>query len=120
MHETCKLQLLTGGRWRLQGELALSRSIGDPGYRRYGLIAQPFVSTSRQITGLDEMLLLATDGLFEGLSANEACSIAYKLAQGECLQLVTSDKIPQCFAFGHVCVTSISSSLSQSQHEQVS
>ncbi len=66
------------------------------------------------------MLLLATDGLFEGLSADEACSIAYKLAQGECLQLVSTEQILQCSASSQTCVTSISSSLSQSQHEQVS
>lgn len=71
-----------GGRWRLQGELALSRAIGDAPYRRYGLTAEPSISAWQRLTVEDHLLLLATDGLFETVSAEDACSLAHSILTG--------------------------------------
>ncbi|KAK9853911.1 hypothetical protein WJX84_000068 [Apatococcus fuscideae] len=77
----------SGGRWRLQGELALSRAIGDAPYRQHGLTAEPSISPWRLLSSADDLLLLATDGLFETLSADDACSVAHAVMQGNDPQL---------------------------------
>ncbi|KAK9817610.1 hypothetical protein WJX74_001274 [Apatococcus lobatus] len=72
----------SGKRWRLQGELALSRAIGDAPYRTCGLTAEPSITPWRQLTSDVQMLLLATDGLFETLSSEDACSLADTILRG--------------------------------------
>lgn len=77
-----------GGRWRLDGELSVSRSIGDLPYIHHGLIAAPSLSQWFKIdsTGMGTdgavTLILATDGLFENMSPAEVCSAAESLNRG--------------------------------------
>ena len=79
-----------GRRWRLQGELSVSRSLGDLPYIDKGLTAEPTLSPWLSLNAsaypgsvAPEFLILASDGLFEALPAEEVCSIAHKLASGE-------------------------------------
>eukprot|EP00898_Chlorokybus_atmophyticus_P008559 jgi/Chlat1/8704/Chrsp88S08082 len=64
-----------GGIWRLMGELAVSRAFGDMPFRRYGLIAEPEVSAWRNLSQHNNLLVIASDGLFETLSDQEVCDI---------------------------------------------
>ena len=61
-----------GGKWRLNGELSISRALGDLPYRQHGLSAEPEFSRwislgpALQSSSQPHWLILATDGLFEG------------------------------------------------------
>jgi len=59
--------------------LAMSRSIGDYSVKNVGVIAEPVVS-SYSIRSQDEFLILATDGVWEFLSSQDAVDIV-----GSCL-----------------------------------
>ena len=50
-----------GGRKRLLGELAVSRSLGDLPYRAVGLIAEPDIREWRAVQPWDSFLILASD-----------------------------------------------------------
>lgn len=50
---------------RVQGTIAITRSIGDPGFKEY-LISEPFVN-SIEIGDEDLFLILSSDGLFNCL-----------------------------------------------------
>ncbi|KAF2355774.1 PPM-type phosphatase domain [Trinorchestia longiramus] len=63
------------GSWRILGQLAVSRAIGDADYK-------PFISSecdikSLEIVGDEDFLILATDGLWDTLSYEEAVSFVY-------------------------------------------
>ncbi|KAK9917046.1 hypothetical protein WJX75_000279 [Coccomyxa subellipsoidea] len=66
----------TGDSGRLQGELAVSRSVGDVQYRPFGLTAEPEFSEWHEAGPTDEWLILASDGIFEALTAGQICDIA--------------------------------------------
>jgi protein phosphatase 2C len=61
---------------RVMGVLAVSRSIGDH-YLRPFVIAQPEVTILSRVPE-DELLLLASDGLWDVMSNQEACSLAQR------------------------------------------
>ncbi|GMY27811.1 probable protein phosphatase 2C 34 [Fagus crenata] len=64
--------------WRPDGEtpgLALSRALGDYCLKEFGLISVPDV-TQRNITSRDKFVILATDGLWDVISNQEAVQIA--------------------------------------------
>ena len=83
--------IFAGRKWRLMGELAVSRSLGDLPYITKGLIAEPDIASLDLAagwgTGSAEFLILASDGLFETVSAAEACAAAHDLAAGKPVQL---------------------------------
>ncbi|XP_050714608.1 proteoglycan 4-like isoform X3 [Eriocheir sinensis] len=63
------------GTWRVLGQLAVSRAIGDREYK-------PFVSSecdikSLEIEGDEDFLILACDGLWDTLSAEAAVNVVY-------------------------------------------
>eukprot|EP00798_Chlamydomonas_sp_ICE-L_P017078 gene17078-23373_t len=60
---------------RVMGVLAMTRAIGDKSLRRYGVIPNPDVC-SVSITAQDELLVLASDGLWDKFGNQEACDIA--------------------------------------------
>ncbi|CAK9143756.1 unnamed protein product [Ilex paraguariensis] len=60
---------------RVNGILALSRSIGDVYFKRYGLIAVPEVLGWLSLTTSDIYLVIASDGIFESLTPQDVCSI---------------------------------------------
>eukprot|EP00210_Caulerpa_lentillifera_P009032 g8620.t1 len=79
IHEKNRIESC-GGRityWngpRVMGILAMSRAIGDLSFRRYGVICDPEVKTKKRSIN-DEYLLLATDGLWDVITNDEAYRI---------------------------------------------
>ncbi|CAG2103940.1 unnamed protein product [Medioppia subpectinata] len=62
--------------WRVNGTLAVSRAIGDPEHK-------PFISSEPDVVGFDispdtDFLILACDGLWDQLSAEDATSLVYE------------------------------------------
>ena len=69
--------LAAGGtvvRGRLDGELSVSRALGDAAYRAHGLTAQPDVALAHLPLG--GALLLVSDGALESLPAEQLCAMA--------------------------------------------
>lgn len=54
--------------------LAMSRSVGDHALKHVGVISEPTVKKF-EVTNEDEFFILATDGVWEFISSNEAVSI---------------------------------------------
>ena len=54
--------------------LAMSRSLGDHAVKQVGVIAEPVV-TQHQVTEEDDFVILATDGVWEFISSDEAVGI---------------------------------------------
>ncbi|KAF3320204.1 putative protein phosphatase 2C 32 [Carex littledalei] len=69
------------GIWRLQGSLAVSRGIGDMFYKQW-VTPEPDTSTIK-IDSESEFLILASDGLWDKLSSQEAVDIARPFCTGE-------------------------------------
>ncbi|KAK0583551.1 hypothetical protein LWI29_038121 [Acer saccharum] len=63
--------VITWGVPRVNGILAMSRSIGDVYLKRYGVIAVPELTGWRPLTADDKYLMVASDGIFESLTAND-------------------------------------------------
>ncbi|XP_010469904.1 PREDICTED: probable protein phosphatase 2C 25 [Camelina sativa] len=68
------------GVWRIQGSLAVSRGIGDAQLKKW-VIAEPETKVSR-IEQDHEFLILASDGLWDKVSNQEAVDIARPLCLG--------------------------------------
>uniref|UniRef100_A0A5B7ATR6 PPM-type phosphatase domain-containing protein n=1 Tax=Davidia involucrata TaxID=16924 RepID=A0A5B7ATR6_DAVIN len=62
---------------RVNGVLALSRSIGDVYLKRYGVIAVPEVLGWRPLTPNDSYLVIASDGVFESLTPGDVCDLLW-------------------------------------------
>jgi len=67
--------------WRVMGILAVSRSIGDPDYKPY-VTAEPDV-IEIELTGSEDFLILASDGLWDSLSPEDA-TICIRIFSIEC------------------------------------
>ncbi|KAL5863951.1 hypothetical protein ACOSQ3_001465 [Xanthoceras sorbifolium] len=63
--------VFTWGVPRVNGILAMSRSIGDVYLKRYGVIAVPELTGWRLLTVDDKYLMVASDGIFESLTPND-------------------------------------------------
>lgn len=70
---------LCRGVWRIQGSLAVSRGIGDS-YLKQWVIAEPETKVLR-IEPEHDLLLLASDGLWDKVGNQEAVDIARSIAQ---------------------------------------
>lgn len=68
------------GVWRIQGSLAVSRGIGDRQLKQW-VIAEPETNVLK-IKADDEFLILASDGLWEKVTNQEAVDIARPLCTG--------------------------------------
>lgn len=68
------------GVWRIQGSLAVSRGIGDAQLKKW-VIAEPETNISR-IEQDHEFLILASDGLWDKVSNQEAVDIARPFCLG--------------------------------------
>ncbi|KAK7305422.1 hypothetical protein VNO77_43328 [Canavalia gladiata] len=68
------------GVWRIQGSLAVSRGIGDRHLKQW-VIAEPETKVLR-IEPQHDLLILASDGLWEKVSNQEAVDIAHSLCVG--------------------------------------
>lgn len=69
-------QILFWNGVRVMGLLAVSRAIGDHSLRPY-VIPEPEVTVLRRHPS-DEMLIIATDGLWDVMNNQEACTLAKK------------------------------------------
>ena len=70
----------------LEGMLAISRGLGDFDFVRHGFSCEPHVAGPIDLGGAgasERFLLLASDGVFDVLSDEEACAlVAARLADG--------------------------------------
>ena len=62
--------------WRVMGILAVSRSIGDPDYKPY-VTAEPEI-VQLDLVGNEDFLVLASDGLWDTLTPEDASTIVYE------------------------------------------
>ncbi|KAJ3697501.1 hypothetical protein LUZ61_001206 [Rhynchospora tenuis] len=65
------------GTVRVNGQLAVSRAIGDIAYKQYGVISTPEVADWQTISGNDTFLVATSDGVFEKLTTQDACDILF-------------------------------------------
>ncbi|KAM7252996.1 hypothetical protein ACFE04_025614 [Oxalis oulophora] len=66
-----------GGVPRVNGELAVSRAIGDIYYKRFGVISTPEVTGWYPLSRNDTFLVVASDGLFERMSSQNVCDVLW-------------------------------------------
>ena len=62
--------------WRVNGTLAVSRSIGDPDYKPFVTCEPDLIELT--LTGSEDYLILASDGLWDHLQVDEVTSIVYE------------------------------------------
>ncbi|XP_024013006.1 probable protein phosphatase 2C 51 isoform X2 [Eutrema salsugineum] len=58
---------------RVNGQLAVSRSIGDLNFKSYGVISAPEVMDWQPLMANDSYLVVSTDGIFEKLEVQDVC-----------------------------------------------
>lgn len=68
--------VLFWGTWRVNGQLAVSRAIGDLGYKPY-VTSEPDV-TAVPLDGTEDFLVLACDGLWDFVTEEEAVMAVYE------------------------------------------
>jgi len=68
--------VLFWGTWRVNGQLAVSRAIGDSGYKPY-VTSEPDV-TAVSLDGTEDFLVLACDGLWDFVTEEEALMAVYE------------------------------------------
>eukprot|EP00092_Neocalanus_flemingeri_P027446 GFUD01029767.1.p1 GENE.GFUD01029767.1~~GFUD01029767.1.p1 ORF type:complete len:1184 (-),score=323.29 GFUD01029767.1:921-4472(-) len=78
--ERARIEALGGaimhfGTWRVNGQLAVSRAIGDGEYKPY-VSAEPDVTTV-VLNGSDEFLIVGCDGLWDTVTPEEATEIVF-------------------------------------------
>ena len=64
------------GAWRVNGQLAVSRAIGDGEYKPL-VTAQPDVTTIQR-NGTEDFIIVACDGLWDTVSSEEVTDLVYK------------------------------------------
>ncbi|PIA45708.1 hypothetical protein AQUCO_01600146v1 [Aquilegia coerulea] len=62
---------------RVNGELAVSRSIGDVSFKRYGVISVPEVTAWQPLDASDTYLVAASDGIFERMTTQDVCDLLW-------------------------------------------
>jgi len=63
------------GVYRVNGELALSRAIGDIPYKRYGVISTPELTGWQILSENDSFLIVSSDGIFEKMTMQDVCDL---------------------------------------------
>ncbi|CAD6256465.1 unnamed protein product [Miscanthus lutarioriparius] len=63
------------GVYRVNGELALSRAIGDIPYKRYGVISTPELTGWQILSENDTFLIASSDGVFEKMTMQDVCDL---------------------------------------------
>ncbi|KAI4341751.1 hypothetical protein MLD38_026436 [Melastoma candidum] len=66
-----------GGVARVNGELAVSRAIGDTKFKSLGVTSVPEVSDWRSLTVNDSYIVAASDGIFENQSPQDVCDLLW-------------------------------------------
>ncbi|KAK4492507.1 hypothetical protein RD792_003318 [Penstemon davidsonii] len=67
-----------GGVARVNGQLAVSRAIGDIHFKSYGVISVPEVTDWQHLTANDSYVIAASDGVFEKLSPQDICDMLWE------------------------------------------
>ncbi|XP_057863607.2 uncharacterized protein LOC131071684 isoform X2 [Cryptomeria japonica] len=60
---------------RVNGELAISRAIGDVSFKKYGVISEPEVTDWQRLSSNDSYLVVASDGIFEKMNTQDICGL---------------------------------------------
>ncbi|XP_023889066.1 uncharacterized protein LOC112001119 isoform X2 [Quercus suber] len=68
-----------GGVSRVNGQLAISRAIGDVSFKSYGVISAPEVTDWQPLATNDSYLVAASDGVFEKLSLQDVCDLLWEV-----------------------------------------
>lgn len=68
-----------GGVPRVNGQLAVSRAIGDLHLKGYGVISAPEVTDWQPLTTNDSYLVVASDGMFETLGLQDTCDLLWEV-----------------------------------------
>ncbi|BAT95567.1 hypothetical protein LR48_Vigan02g121300 [Vigna angularis] len=68
-----------GGVPRINGQLAITRAIGDLPFKKYGVISAPEVTDWQPLTANDSYLVLASDGVFEKMSLQDICDLLWEV-----------------------------------------
>ncbi|EOX94652.1 Phosphatase 2C family protein isoform 4 [Theobroma cacao] len=68
-----------GGVPRVNGQLAISRAIGDVLFKSYGVTAAPEVTDWQSLTANDSYLVVGSDGVFEKLSLQDVCDLLWEV-----------------------------------------
>ncbi|XP_052185941.1 uncharacterized protein LOC127797256 isoform X2 [Diospyros lotus] len=63
---------------RVNGQLAVSRAIGDISFKSYGVISAPEVTDWQPLSSNDSYLVAASDGIFEQLSPQDVCDLLWE------------------------------------------
>ncbi|KAK9051182.1 hypothetical protein SSX86_027808 [Deinandra increscens subsp. villosa] len=82
-----------GGVSRVNGHLAVSRSIGDLPFKSFGVISVPEVTEWQPLTANDSYLVATSDGVLERLSPQDVCDLFWQLHTDAPLELQYS---PSC------------------------
>ena len=90
---------LRHGVWRVQGSLAVSRAIGDS-HKKEWVTAEPD-TRQIEITSNCEFLILASDGLWDKVSNQEAVDIARRF----CIENQSGGPIAACKQLVELAVT---------------
>ncbi|XP_024635859.1 uncharacterized protein [Medicago truncatula] len=68
-----------GGLPRVNGQLAITRAIGDVFFKSYGVVSAPEVTDWQPLTANDSYLVAASDGVFEKLSVQDVCDLLWEV-----------------------------------------
>uniref|UniRef100_A0A0A0LLR7 PPM-type phosphatase domain-containing protein n=1 Tax=Cucumis sativus TaxID=3659 RepID=A0A0A0LLR7_CUCSA len=68
-----------GGVPRVNGQLAISRAIGDVSFKSYGVISAPEVTDWQPLSANDSFLVASSDGIFEKLSSQDVCDLLWEI-----------------------------------------
>ncbi|KAK4418314.1 putative inactive protein kinase [Sesamum alatum] len=63
---------------RVNGQLAVSRAIGDIHFKSFGVISVPEVTDWQPLTANDSYVIAASDGVFEKLSPQDICDMLWE------------------------------------------
>ncbi|XP_049408707.1 probable protein phosphatase 2C 51 [Solanum stenotomum] len=90
--------VLVVGVPRVNGILAVSRSIGDIRLKRYGIIAEPEVTGWRRLSTEDWYVVIGSDGIFERMSPQDVCDILHDGHDKENKTSIDSSSCPSSLA----------------------
>ncbi|KAK2987137.1 hypothetical protein RJ640_019697 [Escallonia rubra] len=68
-----------GGVSRVNGQLAVSRAIGDVPFKSFGVISLPEVTDWQPLTANDSYLVAVSDGVLEKLNPQDVCDLLWEL-----------------------------------------
>ncbi|KAL6569835.1 hypothetical protein OROMI_014349 [Orobanche minor] len=86
------------GVWRVNGQLAVSRAIGDVSFKRFGVISVPEVTDWQPMMANDSYLVAVSDGVLERLSPQDVCDTLWELHTHQPLGSVNSSSCSNSLA----------------------